>query len=241
MAEAPWWKGAVIYQIYPRSFFDSDSRGTGNLKGITAKLDHVAGLGVDGIWLSPFFTSPMKDYGYDVSDYCDVDPSFGTLGDFDALVARAHALGLKVTIDQVYSHTSNEHPWFVESSASRDNPKADWYVWAEAKADGTPPNNWQASFGGPAWTWSPRRRQYYLHNFLTEQPECEESSGSGRSAGGGPILAGSRGGRLSARCGQLLHSGRRPARQSAGRLRPYTVADLSVPAAPLRQVSAGNA
>jgi len=171
MAKAPWWKGAVIYQIYPRSFYDSDARGTGDLKGITAKLDHVASLGVDGIWLSPFFKSPMKDYGYDVSDYCDVDPSFGTLADFDALVTRAHALGLKVTIDQVYSHTSNEHPWFTESSASKDNPRADWYVWAEAKADGTPPNNWQASFGGPAWTWSPRRRQYYLHNFLTEQPD----------------------------------------------------------------------
>jgi alpha-glucosidase len=171
MSEAPWWQGAVIYQIYPRSFCDSGARGTGDLRGITGKLDYVASLGVDAIWLSPFFTSPMKDYGYDVSDYCDVDPSFGTLADFDALVAKAHALGLKVTIDQVYSHTSNEHPWFVESSASRDNPKADWYVWAEAKADGTPPNNWQASFGGPAWTWHPRRRQYYLHNFLTEQPD----------------------------------------------------------------------
>jgi alpha-glucosidase len=171
LTQAPWWKGAVIYQIYPRSFSDSNGRGTGDLAGITGKLDYVASLGVDGIWLSPFFTSPMKDYGYDVSDYCGVDPSFGTLADFDALVARAHALGLKVIIDQVYSHTSNEHPWFTESAASKDNPKADWYVWAEAKPDGTPPNNWQASFGGPAWTWSPRRRQYYLHNFLTEQPD----------------------------------------------------------------------
>ena len=171
MVEAPWWKGAVVYQIYPRSFFDSDARGTGDLPGITAKLDYVASLGVDGIWLSPFFKSPMKDYGYDVSDYRDVDPSFGTLSDFDALLAHAHALGLKVIIDQVYSHTSNEHPWFIESSSSKENPKADWYVWAEAKADGTPPNNWQASFGGPAWTWSPRRREYYLHNFLTEQPD----------------------------------------------------------------------
>ena len=171
MVEAPWWKGAVVYQIYPRSFFDSDARGTGDLPGITAKLDYVASLGVDGIWLSPFFKSPMKDYGYDVSDYRDVDPSFGTLSDFDALLAHAHALGLKVIIDQVYSHTSNEHPWFIESSSSKENPKADWYVWAEAKADGPPPNNWQASFGGPAWTWSPRRREYYLHNFLTEQPD----------------------------------------------------------------------
>ncbi|QUD88029.1 alpha-amylase family glycosyl hydrolase [Phenylobacterium montanum] len=170
-ASAPWWRGAVIYQIYPRSFCDSDGDGVGDLKGITSKLDYVASLGVDGIWLSPFFRSPMKDFGYDVSDYCDVDPSFGTLADFDALLARAHELGLKVIIDQVYSHTSEEHSWFVESAASRDNPKADWYVWAPAKPDGTPPNNWQASFGGPAWTWGPRRRQYYLHNFLKEQPD----------------------------------------------------------------------
>jgi alpha-glucosidase len=161
----------VIYQIYPRSFCDSNGDGIGDLPGITGKLDYVASLGVDGIWLSPFFRSPMKDFGYDVSDYCDVDPVFGTLADFDALLAKAHALGLKVIIDQVYSHTSEEHPWFVESRASTDNPKADWYVWAPAKPDGTPPNNWQASFGGPAWTWGPRRRQYYLHNFLTEQPD----------------------------------------------------------------------
>ncbi len=161
----------MIYQIYPRSFCDSNGDGIGDLAGITGKLDYVASLGVDGIWLSPFFRSPMKDFGYDVSDYCDVDPVFGTLADFDALLARAHELGLKVIIDQVYSHTSEEHPWFVESRASRDNPKADWYVWAPARADGTPPNNWQASFGGPAWTWGPRRRQYYLHNFLTQQPD----------------------------------------------------------------------
>ncbi len=170
-ASAPWWRGAVIYQIYPRSFCDSDGDGVGDLKGIKGKLDYVASLGVDGVWLSPFFRSPMKDFGYDVSDYCDVDPSFGTLADFDALLARAHVLGLKVIIDQVYSHTSEEHPWFVESSSSPDNPKSDWYVWAPAKPDGTPPNNWQASFGGPAWTWGPRRRQYYLHNFLKEQPD----------------------------------------------------------------------
>ena len=170
-ASAPWWRGAVIYQIYPRSFCDSDRDGVGDLNGITGKLDYVASLGVDGIWLSPFFRSPMKDFGYDVSDYCDVDPSFGTLADFDALLARAHELGLKVIIDQVYSHTSEEHPWFIESSASSDTPKADWYVWAEARPDGTPPNNWQASFGGPAWTWGPRRRRYYLHNFLKEQPD----------------------------------------------------------------------
>jgi alpha-glucosidase len=171
MTYEPWWRGAVIYQIYPRSFFDADGDGTGDLKGITAKLDYIASLGVDGVWLSPFFRSPMKDFGYDVSDYCDVDPTFGTLADFDALLTRAHALGLKLIIDQVYSHTSNQHPWFIESASSPDNPKADWYVWADAKADGSPPNNWLSNFGGPAWTWHPRRRRYYLHNFLTEQPD----------------------------------------------------------------------
>ncbi len=144
---------------------------SGDLRGVIEKLDYVADLGVDGIWLSPFFTSPMKDFGYDVSDYRDVDPLFGTLADFDALVARAHQLGLKVIIDQVWSHTSDQHPWFLESAASRVNPRSDWYVWADASEDGTPPNNWLASFGGPSWTWGPRRRQYYLHNFLVEQPD----------------------------------------------------------------------
>ena len=167
----PWWLGAVIYQIYPRSFADSNGDGIGDLPGITAHLDHVAALGVDAIWLSPFFTSPMKDFGYDVADYRDVDPIFGTLGDFDALVARAHALGLRVVIDQVYSHTSDEHDWFARSRADRTNPWADWYVWADAKPEGSPPNNWQSVFGGPAWTWDARRGQYYLHNFLREQPQ----------------------------------------------------------------------
>ncbi|WP_336957712.1 alpha-glucosidase [Sphingobium aquiterrae] len=170
-AETPWWRGAAIYQIYPRSFADSNGDGVGDLQGIAAHLDYVASLGVDAIWLSPFFKSPMRDFGYDVSDYRDVDPIFGTLADFDALVARAHALGLRVIIDQVWAHTSDAHPWFIESRASRDNPKADWYVWADARADGTPPNNWQSVFGGPAWTWDARRRQYYMHNFLREQPQ----------------------------------------------------------------------
>ena len=170
-ANLPWWKGAVIYQIYPRSFRDSNGDGIGDLPGITEKLPHIAGLGVDAIWISPFFKSPMKDFGYDVSDYCDVDPIFGSLTDFDALVARAHELGLKVLIDQVYSHTSDEHDWFAESRSSRDNAKADWYVWADAKPDGSPPSNWQSVFGGPAWTWDARRGQYYLHNFLNSQPQ----------------------------------------------------------------------
>ena len=169
--DRPWWKGATIYQIYPRSFADSNDDGIGDLPGITRHLDYVASLGVDAVWLSPFFTSPMKDFGYDVANYRDVDPIFGTLADFDALIARAHALGLKIIIDQVYSHTSDEHPWFVESRSSRTNPKANWYVWADAKPDGSPPSNWQSVFGGPAWTWDARRRQYYLHNFLKEQPQ----------------------------------------------------------------------
>jgi alpha-glucosidase len=166
-----WWRGAVIYQIYPRSFRDTDGDGVGDLPGIVDRLDYVAGLGVDGVWLSPVFLSPMKDFGYDVADYRAIDPVFGTLEDFDRLIEKAHALGLKVILDQVYSHTSDRHPWFVESRESRDNPKADWYVWAEPKPDGTPPNNWLAVFGGPAWEWEPRRRQYYLHNFLKEQPD----------------------------------------------------------------------
>lgn len=166
-----WWRGAAIYQIYPRSFADSNGDGIGDLRGITTHLDHVASLGVDAVWLSPFFTSPMKDFGYDVADYCDVDPIFGTLADFDALVARCHALGLRLIIDQVYSHTSDEHAWFCESRAARTGDKADWYVWADAKDDGSPPSNWQSVFGGPAWTWDARRRQYYLHNFLSSQPQ----------------------------------------------------------------------
>ena len=167
----PWWRGATIYQVYPRSFADADGDGIGDLRGLTARLDYIASLGVDAIWLSPFFTSPMHDFGYDVADYCDVDPIFGTLADFDALVAAAHARGLKVTIDQVYAHTSDQHAWFAQSRQSRDNFRADWYVWADARPDGSPPSNWQSVFGGPAWTWDARRGQYYLHNFLSSQPQ----------------------------------------------------------------------
>ena len=166
-----WWRGASIYQIYPRSFADSNGDGIGDLPGIAAHLDYIASLGVDAVWLSPFFTSPMKDFGYDVSDYCNVDPMFGTLRDFDRLLERAHALGLRLIIDQVYSHTSDQHPWFKESRTSRTNSRADWYVWADPKSDGSPPSNWQSVFGGPAWAWDARRGQYYLHNFLTEQPD----------------------------------------------------------------------
>ncbi|QFT75130.1 alpha-glucosidase [Ruegeria sp. THAF33] len=166
-----WWRGGVIYQIYPRSFQDSNGDGIGDLRGITARLDYIASLGVDAIWISPFFKSPMKDFGYDVSDYRDVDPMFGSLADFKALLDQAHAKGLRIMIDLVLSHTSDQHPWFSESRSSRENPKSDWYVWADPKPDGTPPNNWLSIFGGSAWQWDARRLQYYLHNFLTSQPD----------------------------------------------------------------------
>lgn len=171
MSDSDWWRGAVIYQIYPRSFQDSDGDGMGDINGITSRLEYVAQLGVDVIWLSPVFTSPMADMGYDVSDYRNIDPLFGTLADFDGFLARAHELGMKVIVDQVLSHSSNQHPWFVESRASRDNPKADWYVWADPQPDGTAPNNWLSVFGGSAWEWDARRRQYFLHNFLASQPD----------------------------------------------------------------------
>ncbi|MEM9635625.1 MAG: alpha-glucosidase family protein [Pseudomonadota bacterium] len=166
-----WWRGAVIYQIYPRSFNDTNGDGIGDLNGVTERMDYIASLGVDAIWLSPFFTSPMDDFGYDVSDYEDVDPMFGTLADFDRMTSAAHERGLKVMIDLVISHTSDQHPWFKESRSSKDNSKADWYVWADAKPDGTPPTNWLSIFGGPAWEWDSRRCQYYMHNFLTSQPD----------------------------------------------------------------------
>ncbi len=166
-----WWRGSVTYQIYPRSFQDSDGDGIGDLRGITARLDHVAALGVDAIWLSPVFTSPMADMGYDVSNYTEVDPLFGTLDDFDALLARAHALGLRVIIDQVLSHSSDQHPFFRQSRSDKVNDRSDWYVWADPKPDGSPPNNWISVFGGSAWEWDTRRRQYYLHNFLASQPD----------------------------------------------------------------------
>ena len=168
---AVWWHGAMIYQVYPRSFLDTNGDGIGDLPGVLERLEYIASLGVDGVWLSPFFTSPMLDFGYDVADYCSVDPIFGTLADFDAIVEKAHGLGLKIIIDQVYSHTSSHHAWFAESRQDKTNPKADWYVWADPKPDGAPPTNWQSVFGGPSWEWDSRRQQYYLHNFLREQPD----------------------------------------------------------------------
>jgi len=162
---APWWQRAVFYQIYPRSFADSDGDGVGDLGGICSRLDYVAGLGVDAIWLSPIYRSPMVDFGYDVSDHTDVDPVFGDLAAFDRLLAEAHRRGLRVLLDWVPNHTSSQHPWFVESRSSRRSPKRDWYVWRDE------PNNWRAAFGGPAWTWDEATGQWYLHLFLPEQPD----------------------------------------------------------------------
>ncbi|MCB1592974.1 MAG: alpha-glucosidase [Alphaproteobacteria bacterium] len=172
---ADWWKHAVIYQIYPRSYQDSNNDGIGDIPGITSRLEYIAGLGVDGIWISPFFPSPMKDFGYDVSDYRNVDPLFGSLEDFRTLLDKAHSLDLRIIIDLVLSHTSDQHPWFQQSRMSKDNVKSDWYVWADKKTGKNgglaPPNNWVSVFGGSAWTFDESRGQYYLHNFLREQPD----------------------------------------------------------------------
>jgi alpha-glucosidase len=169
--ERSWWRDGVIYQIYPRSFMDSNGDGVGDLEGIRRRLEHLAWLGVDGIWISPCFPSPMADFGYDVADYCDVDPLFGTLGDLDRMIADAHALGIRVLLDWVPNHTSDRHPWFLESRAARGAAKRDWYVWRDPAPGGGPPNNWISVFGGPAWELDPASGQYYLHSFLREQPD----------------------------------------------------------------------
>jgi alpha-glucosidase len=166
MSELKWWQKAVFYQIYPRSFADGNGDGIGDFKGITKKLDYLVDLGVDAIWLSPHFPSPNWDWGYDISDYCGVAPEYGSLDDFKTFLAAAHSRGVKVILDLVLNHTSDEHPWFVESRSSRTHPKSDWYVWAD-----TPPNNWQSCFDGEAWTYSPERGQYYYHFFMKQQPD----------------------------------------------------------------------
>ena len=158
---ALWWQSGVIYQIYPRSFQDANGDGIGDLKGIERRLGYLASLGVDAIWISPLYPSPMADFGYDVSDCCDIDPRFGTLEDFGDLLAQAHARGLKVLLDFVPNHTSDRHPWFVASRSSRDNPKRDWYIWRDPAPNGGPPNNWISDFGGSAWEWDEATGQYY--------------------------------------------------------------------------------
>ena len=172
-----WWQSAVVYQVYPRSFADSDGDGVGDLRGVLAHLDHIAGLGIDVIWLSPVYRSPQTDNGYDISDYQDVDPVFGTLNDLDDLIDAVHARGMKLVMDLVVNHTSDAHPWFVQSRGDRTGPKADWYFWRDAKPGtvggepGSEPNNWGAAFSGSAWQWSPERGQFYLHLFAVQQPD----------------------------------------------------------------------
>lgn len=166
-----WWKNGVIYQIYPWSLQDSNGDGIGDLAGIRSRLDYIVDLGVDAIWISPIYPSPMADNGYDVADYCNINAIFGTLADFDVLIADVHARGLKLILDFVPNHTSDEHPWFIESRSSPDNPKRDWYIWRDAKPDGSPPNNWISNFGGPAWQWDEATGQYFYHAFLTKQPD----------------------------------------------------------------------
>ncbi|HZH03177.1 MAG TPA: alpha-amylase family glycosyl hydrolase, partial [Myxococcaceae bacterium] len=170
-----WWRTAVLYEVYVRSFQDGNGDGVGDLEGVIERLDHLAGgpdsLGVDGLWLSPFYPSPMADFGYDVSDYCGVHPLFGDLATFDRLIAEAHRRGLRVMIDFVPNHTSDRHPWFEASRRSRHDPKRDWYIWRDGKPDGSPPNNWTSTFGGSSWTWDERTGQYYYHYFLKEQPD----------------------------------------------------------------------
>lgn len=166
-----WWQTGIVYQIYPRSFQDADGDNCGDLKGITSRLDYLKWLGVDAIWISPIFPSPMKDFGYDVSDYTDIEPTFGNMADFDELLEETHKRGLKMILDFVPNHTSDHHPWFLESRSSRDNPKRDWYIWHDGKPDGRPPNNWLANFGGIGWTWDAHTEQWYYHAFLSEQPD----------------------------------------------------------------------
>ncbi|RAK57653.1 alpha-glucosidase [Phenylobacterium deserti] len=178
-----WWRGAVLYHVYVRSFFDSDGDGHGDLPGVAAKLDYIQSLGVDGIWLSPIHPSPNRDWGYDIADYQGVQADYGTLDDFEDLLEAAHARGLKVVLDEVLSHTSDEHPWFVESlTGGAAGPKADWYVWADPKVDGTAPNNWLSVFGGPAWAYQPARRQHYHHKFLRQQPKLNWRNADAREA-----------------------------------------------------------
>ena len=179
---APWWQTGVIYQIYPRSFQDSNGDGVGDLRGIAQRLPHLIELGVDALWLSPIFTSPMADFGYDIFDYTDIDPLFGTLADFDALIETAHRLGLKVILDLVPNHTSDQHPWFKESRASRQSPKRNWYIWRDPSPGGGPPNNWLSDFGGSAWAYDPQTGQYYYHAFLAAQPDLNWRSPEVRAA-----------------------------------------------------------
>jgi glycosidase len=174
ISEIPWWKRGVVYQVYPRSFQDSDGDGIGDLAGILYRLDYLAELGLDAIWISPIFPSPMADFGYDVSNYVDIDATFGDLKTFDRLVAAAHERGLRVILDYVPNHTSDQHPWFLESRASRTNPKRDWYIWRQPRPGGGVQNNWTSEFGGPAWSFDELTGEYYYHAYLEQQPDLND-------------------------------------------------------------------
>ena len=231
MPKMRWWQTGIIYQIYPRSFQDSNGDGVGDLNGILQRLDYLAWLGVDAVWLSPIFPSPMADFGYDISDYTDIDPAFGTLADFDRLLDAAHRTGLKVILDFVPNHTSDQHPWFLKSRSSRASPKRDWYIWRDAAGDGGPPNNWLSVFGGPAWTWDEASRQYYYHAFLKEQPDLnwrnrEVRDGDVRRPA---LLAGARRRRLSRRRHLAPDQGRAVPRQPAEPPLPHRRAAICQP------------
>ena len=161
-----WWQKGIIYQIYPRSFQDSNNDGIGDLQGIIQRLDHLQWLGISAVWISPIYPSPMADFGYDIADYTGIDPIFGNMDDFDKLLTELHNRDMKLILDLVPNHTSNQHPWFLESKSSIDNPKRDWYIWHDPLPDGSPPNNWLSVFGGPAWEWDENTKQFYYHDFL---------------------------------------------------------------------------
>ena len=206
-----WWQTGILYQVYPRSFMDSNGDGIGDLPGILQRLDYVKSLNVKTLWLSPIYPSPMHDFGYDVANYTAVHPMFGTLADFDRLLAATHARGMKLVLDLVPNHTSDEHAWFVASRSSRDNPKRDWYIWRDPAPDGGPPNNWLSFFGGPAWTFDAQTGQYYLHQFVkaTAGTQLPQPCGPERHAGRDALLAGARRGWLPGRC-DLAHDQGRP-------------------------------
>ena len=182
MQATEWWQRGIIYEVYPRSFQDSNNDGIGDLPGILERLEYLVELGVNALWIAPIFPSPMADFGYDVADYCNIDPIFGTLADFDRLLAAVHERGLKLILDFVPNHTSDQHPWFLESRSSQNNPKRNWYLWRDAAADGGPPNNWLSNFGGSAWEWDAATGQYYCHSFLKEQPDVNWRSPDLREA-----------------------------------------------------------
>ena len=212
-----WWQRGIIYQVYPRSFQDSNGDGVGDLRGITQRLDYLRWLGVDAVLISPIYPSPMKDFGYDVADYCSIHPQFGTLLDFDDLIREAHGRGLKVILDFVPNHTSDQHPWFLESRSSRSNPKRDWYIWRDPAPDGGPPNNWLSNFGGSGWQFDEGTRQYYYHAFLPEQPDLNWRNPEvvGGDARRPALLARTRRGRFSRRRDLAPHQGRRVPGQPA--------------------------